>query len=259
MAIYLKKFENHTQYETYINGSGAILPNVSICTTEGDVHYNPYVDPCASEKVKTTYEFVDLELPSGVKWANKNIGALTVTDYGQKFQWGDIQGFTHDQVSGSCKSKYFAWSDYKYISGANTSNSAMTKYNSTDGLTALTSADDAAVANMGGSWVMPTQTHFNELLNTNNCTKAWTNDYQGSGVKGYLFTSVRNNNTLFLPAAGNCYNGTVNNIGYYGYYWSASLDTSNVAQGGYLYLSSLECGRGNIYRRVGYSVRAVIC
>jgi hypothetical protein len=43
MAIYLKKFENHTQYENYINGSDATLPNVSICTTEGDVHYNPYV------------------------------------------------------------------------------------------------------------------------------------------------------------------------------------------------------------------------
>ena len=41
MAIYLKKFENHTQYDNYINGSGAILPNVSICTQEGDVHYNP--------------------------------------------------------------------------------------------------------------------------------------------------------------------------------------------------------------------------
>jgi hypothetical protein len=45
MAIYLKKFENHTQYETYINGGDAILPNVSICTTEGDVHYNPFVEP----------------------------------------------------------------------------------------------------------------------------------------------------------------------------------------------------------------------
>ena len=41
MAVYLKEFDNHTQYETYINGSGAILPNVSLCTTEGDVHYNP--------------------------------------------------------------------------------------------------------------------------------------------------------------------------------------------------------------------------
>ena len=51
MAIYLKKFENHTQYDTYINGSGAILPNVSICTTEGDVHYNPYVEPVETRLV----------------------------------------------------------------------------------------------------------------------------------------------------------------------------------------------------------------
>ena len=43
MAVYLREFENHTQYENYINGSGAILPNVSICTIEGDAHYNPII------------------------------------------------------------------------------------------------------------------------------------------------------------------------------------------------------------------------
>ena len=45
MAIYLKKFSTHSEYDAYINGSDAILPNVSICTTESDVHYNPYVEP----------------------------------------------------------------------------------------------------------------------------------------------------------------------------------------------------------------------
>ena len=49
MAVYLKEFENHTQYENYINGSDAILPNVSICTTEGDVHYNPSTPPTPVE------------------------------------------------------------------------------------------------------------------------------------------------------------------------------------------------------------------
>ncbi len=49
MAIYLKKFETHTQYDAYINGSDAILPNVSICTTEGDVHYNPSTPPTPVE------------------------------------------------------------------------------------------------------------------------------------------------------------------------------------------------------------------
>lgn len=54
MAIYLKKFENHTQYNNYINGSDAILPNVSICTTEGDVHYNPYVETRLVAKFNVT-------------------------------------------------------------------------------------------------------------------------------------------------------------------------------------------------------------
>lgn len=41
MSLFIKNFENHVEYENYINGSGVILPNVSICITEGDVHYNP--------------------------------------------------------------------------------------------------------------------------------------------------------------------------------------------------------------------------
>ena len=63
MAIYLKKFENHTQYETYINDSGAILPNVSICTTEGDVHYNPSspVPPTPTETRVVAKYYVDSE------------------------------------------------------------------------------------------------------------------------------------------------------------------------------------------------------
>ena len=41
MSLFLKQFSTHSEYEQYINGSGAILPNVSICTTERDTHYNP--------------------------------------------------------------------------------------------------------------------------------------------------------------------------------------------------------------------------
>lgn len=45
MGKYLKKFENHTDYETYISGQDAILPNVSLCVQENEVHYNPIVPP----------------------------------------------------------------------------------------------------------------------------------------------------------------------------------------------------------------------
>lgn len=257
MGIYLKKFETHTQYDTYINGSSAILPNVSICTTEGDVHYSPFVDPCASEKVKTTYEMVDLALPSGVKWANKNIGALTVTDYGQKFQWGDVQGFTHDQVSGGCKA--YSWANYKYSNGTSSpSTSYMTKYNSTDHLVTLEAMDDAAVANMGGNWRMATETEFNELLNTDNCTKQWVTNYGDTSINGYLFTSVRNSNTLFFPAAGYCLDGNVYKVNSYGMYWSSSLYTSNVTSGRLLYFYDGYILMGSYNRCYGYSVRGVV-
>ena len=62
MGKYLKKFENHTQYENYINGSDAILPNVSICTTEGDVHYNPYVET----RVVAKYNVIDTSSPTPI-------------------------------------------------------------------------------------------------------------------------------------------------------------------------------------------------
>jgi hypothetical protein len=71
MAIYLKKFENHTQYENYINGSDAILPNVSICTTEGDVHYNPLTPKL--------YDYLYEDLSFGAKDATKTaIGVCVI-------------------------------------------------------------------------------------------------------------------------------------------------------------------------------------
>ena len=71
MSKYLKKFENHTQYENYINGSDAILPNVSICTTEGDVHYNPYVPPTPIEtRLVAKYNVTDTSNPTILFFSN---------------------------------------------------------------------------------------------------------------------------------------------------------------------------------------------
>lgn len=223
MAIYLKQFNTHSEYEQYINGSDVILPNVSICTTEGDVHYNPYVDPCASEKVKTTYEWVEI---GGVKWATKNVGAKTITDYGQYFSWGGVNGFTADQVSGGCKA--FIWADYEYGNGTSSPGATgMAKYNSTDGKTVLESVDDAATVNMGSGWRMPTKDEYLALgaaVNT-----AWTADYQGSGVAGMICTDKNDSSkVLFFPGCGNCSNNSVREVGSRGYYWSSSLKSSNV-------------------------------
>ena len=45
MGDYLKLFETTSEYETYIEGQDAILPNVSYCEDNNGVHYNPYVPP----------------------------------------------------------------------------------------------------------------------------------------------------------------------------------------------------------------------
>ena len=65
MSVYLKQFSTHAEYEQYINGSGVILPNVSICTTEGDVHYNPYVPHDYSQ------DYFTMVVTSGgdIKWS----------------------------------------------------------------------------------------------------------------------------------------------------------------------------------------------
>ena len=338
MSVYLKQFSTHAEYDAYINGSGAILPNVSICTTEGDVHYNPFVivtgvtlnkstlnlskgetetlvatvlpsnasnksvtwsssndsvatvsnsglvtaigdsgnanitvttvdgghtaqcafniiDPCASEKVETTYDYVEI---GGVKWSTKNVGALTVTDYGQKFSWGGISGYTNDQISGSCKSKRFGFSDYEHSNGTpSPSDTGITKYNNTDSKTVLELVDDAATVNMGSGWRMPTKGEYVALGNAVNTV--WTTDYQGSGVAGLVCTDKTDSSkVLFFPAAGVCDNGSVSSVGSYSMYWSSSLNTSNIktAYGTTLGSSFLNWS-GDFSRYNGRAVRGV--
>ena len=247
MAIYLKKFKNHTQYENYINGSGVKLPNVSICKTEDDVHYNP--DPYAG------HDYVEI---GGIKWATMNVGANSIADTGLYFSWGDTQGYTASQVGSGEGQKKFGWADYKYCSGAGTSSSAMTKYNSTDGKTVLEAADDAVTAAWGGQWRMPTTAEYDALRIAVNT--AWTADYQGSGVSGLVLTDKTDSSkVLFFPACGAC-NDVVYSVGRYGPYWS-SISSNDVI---YAYnfsfnnSGSVEWDTANTERWYGLPVRGVV-
>ena len=189
MTLYSKWFDTHNEYEAYKNGQNYILPNVSICFNDLDVHYeNEQIDPYNG------YEYVDLGLPSGTLWAKCNVGAETETEYGQYFQWGDTQGYTADQVG---TDKAFTWSDYKFNPTGD--GTTFTKYNATDELTTLELSDDAAHVNMGGEWHIPTQEQIRELINSGNTTHTLTTK---GGVYGMLFTSKYNANTLFFPFTG---------------------------------------------------------
>ena len=203
-----------------------------------------------NEKINSNgYDYVDLDLPSGTLWATCNVGASKASDAGLYFQWGDTKGYTKEQVGIGEGQKKFASdeSDYKFGVYPN-----YTKY-TTPGAT-LDLEDDAAHANMGGDWHMPTPIQISELLN--NTTNTWTTQ---DGVNGRLFTSKKDGTkSIFIPAAGNAWFGSVQNSGDYGYVWSSMLDTDDVIGGQLLDFYS---GYVNLYyydRYYGFSVRGVI-
>ena len=167
-----------------------------------------------------------------------NVGANSITDTGLYFSWGDISGYTASQVGSGEGQKLFDWEDYKYGNGTSSPGATgMTKYNSTDGKTVLDLSDDAARANMGGLWRMPTTEEFQALGTAT--TSAWTTDYQGSGVSGLVLTDKTDNSkVLFFPAAGDCSNGSVNLVGSRAIYWSSSVYSSLVQFAYRLYFSS---------------------
>ena len=157
------------------------------------------------------HEYVDLGL--SVKWATCNVGASAPEEYGDYFAWGEVE-----------PKEYYDWSTYKYGSDYD----ELTKYCNdsyygkdgfTDNKTVLDPEDDAATVNWGGAWRMPTKAEQDELRN--NCTWTWTTQ---NGVNGYKVVGP-NGNSIFLPAAGYMYEGTLYYAGSYGNYWSSSLRT----------------------------------
>lgn len=224
------------------------MPNVSLCEQENEVHYNP--DPYNG------HEYVEI---GGLKWATMNVGANSVTDYGLYFQWGDTQGYTASQVGSGEGKKYFGWADYKYGKGTSSPSATdMTKYNATDGKTVLEASDDAAVANWGGDWRMPTTAELQALKAAVNT--AWTADYQGSGVAGLVCTDKADSSkTLFFPAAGYARDGSMHDVGNYGFCWSSSLSTNSSRLAYYLqfYSGGASCS-GYSSRYYGQCIRGVV-
>lgn len=234
MEKHLFYYTSHSQFSEPTD-----KPAVSYCEQEDEVHYHP--DPFNG------HEYVDLGLPSGTLWAKCNVGASSETDAGLYFAWGETQGYA------DASTKAFTWSDYKFNPSGD--GKTFTKYNTTDNKVVLDAEDDAASVNMGGEWHMPTKGQCEELLNTTYVTNTQVENYQNSGVNGYLFTSVSNGNTLFIPAAGNCDDGEVNNVGEWGNVWSSSLNTDSVDGAWDLSVGSDVAGVYNDDRCIGLSVR----
>ncbi|MBR5780631.1 MAG: DUF1566 domain-containing protein [Bacteroidales bacterium] len=156
------------------------------------------------EAMKDGHEYVDLGLPSGLKWATCNIGARVPEASGDYFAWGEIKTKRTFSESGS-----LTYGKKKYsieISGD--------------------SQLDAARANWGGSWRMPTKYECQELIDKCKWEYVTIN-----GVNGYKVTGT-NGNSIFLPAAGFRYVSSLYRAGNDGYYWSSTPSESD-ANGAY--------------------------
>lgn len=165
--------------------------------------------------VSATPQYVDLGLPSGIKWADRNVGASKPWEFGDYFAWGETEPKEryHQETYKYCS--YYDYYGYGYH---------LTKYctngnngTTVDNKTILEAADDAAYIHWGGEWRMPTKEERDELYE--NCSWEWTTQ---NGVEGYKLTSKKNGNSIFLPLAG-CIDDTWTNSGY-GFYWTSSLN-----------------------------------
>ena len=167
------------------------------------------------------HDYVDLGL--SVMWATCNIGASSPSYYGDYFAWGEAE----------TKAEY-------------------TEENSaTQGKSSYTFLD-AASAQWGSAWRMPTRAECQELID--NCTWQWTTV---GGHKGYKVTSKKNGNSIFVPAAGRRYDTQLRSAGEWGYYWSSSPYESRSYYAYNLFFSS---GDPYVYwdcRFLGNSIRPV--
>ena len=140
--------------------------------------------------------YVDLGLPSGKKWATCNVGASSPEDYGDYFAWGETNP----------KAEY-------------TEENSVT-YGEQMGDISGNAQYDAATANWGGGWRMPSNAEMRELVD--HCEWEWT---QLNGVNGARVIGP-NGSCIFLPAAGIRYGSSLLDAGDGGYYWSSTPDGS---------------------------------
>ncbi len=163
------------------------------------------------DKYVDGHKFIDLGLPSGLLWAETNIGADIAASSGSFFAWGE----TDDGKS------EFSKATYKYY---NSTTDTYTKYNSTDKKTELDPEDDAAYVNWGPHCHIPTKAEFQELID--NCT-LWEDQRvvaSGDTVRGLTLTSKRYDNSIFLPCPGYWFASRLESKNRQGCYWANTRD-----------------------------------
>lgn len=197
-----------------------------------------------TEKISTEPVAVDLGLPSGTLWCDRNVGAKSPEDYGAFFSWGNVEPHFPNKENMDWGDDDYAF-DYKFNSE---------NYKQTPGYKLEGDIDlehDAARVNIGEPWQMPTSEQMQELFD--NCT--WTRKTV-NGVNGYLVTSKINGNSIFFACSGYGYGTSWRNRGTYGYYWSGSLHSTTYGRNLSFYSGGVSPQNYND-RFYGFAVRPV--
>ena len=173
------------------------------------------------------HEWVDLGLPSGLKWATCNVDAKAPEASGNYYAWGETT-IKEIYLPETCTSSGQSWENI----GSDPSR-------------------DVATAKWGGNWRMPTTAEFQELID--NCEWTWSEENDNSGYK----VTGPNGNSIFLPAAGYRYNSNRYAIDYQGYYWSSLPDNNSYMASNLIFDDDAKYMEFRT-RHWGYSVRPVL-
>ena len=168
------------------------------------------------------HDYVDLGLPSGLKWATCNVGSKTPTESGDFYPWG----YTSPRREEDRDNRYTIGENWNDISGNVEHDVARSKWRS--------------------PWRLPTRYEFQELIN--NCNWQWL---EGLGYK----IIGPNGNFIFIPAARYAHQG---GAGVAGDYWSSSPDNASSGEGAYrLFFNNEELGVFSVKRYMPLTIRPV--
>ena len=205
MKKFITKFDTTAELTTFSATTDFGRPHVSLTEDDSKVHY-------FGDDLYNGPEYVDLGLPSGLKWATCNLGASSSEQPGKYYAWGETTGYTGEQIEN--KERTFISDEYD-----NNESKPASGFIGT-----LGAEYDAATKELGSNWRIPTKDDYQELLD--NTTQEWVTNY--NGIDGNIFTSTKNSNTIFFPAAGFASFG----LGYMGYngMYSTSVSTNHDAR-----------------------------
>ena len=168
-------------------------------------------------------EWVDLGLPSGVKWATCNLGATKPEEYGDYFAWGETSPYYESGYAQSDSPVWrrIPWGGQTYYETGGYCAESYMYYNISEGdkyadKTLLDLEDDAAHEMLGDDWRIPSWAEMSELRNK--CTWELTMVYMSPGYK----VTGPNGNSIFLPAAGDRSGMDKYYSGNDGLYWTST-------------------------------------